>query len=383
MIKKVFPILALCVFSSTLGIGIVSPLLPLYIRDMGATGTGLGIIVASYFISNSICVPIAGRISDRRGRKVFLGIGLLAYSIISLGYIWSSDVSHLALVRLCQGVAGAVTIPIAMAYLGDLSPEGEEGRWQGFATAAFFSGFGFGPLIGGVVTEHLSMTIAFLIMSGLNMLAALIALVFLPESRHRQTSEEFHLSFREMGASGMIRGLFSFRLVQALGRGGIAAFLPILAATTIGLSTSLIGILLTINILAITLCTPLGGFIADRFNRRTLTVVGSILFTVLLAAIPLANNFWQLLTVLLVQGVSAALSMPAAAALTVEEGRKFGMGSTMSIFFLAMSVGMAIGPIMSGGIADWLNIDSVFYFGAAIGLIGTGLFVWFTRQYRG
>ena len=130
MIKKVFPILALCVFSSTLGIGIVSPLLPLYIRDMGASGIWLGIIVASYFISNSVAVPIAGRLSDRRGRKYFLVIGLLAYSIISVGYVWADNVTQLTLIRLVHGVAGAVTIPIAMAYIGDLSPKGEEGKWR-------------------------------------------------------------------------------------------------------------------------------------------------------------------------------------------------------------------------------------------------------------
>ena len=316
MIKKVFPILALCVFSSTLGIGIVAPLLPLYVRDMGATGIWLGIIIAAYFISNSVAVPIAGRLSDRRGRKYFLAIGLLAYSIISLGYIWADNVTHLALLRLVHGVAGAVTIPIAMAYLGDLSPQGQEGKWQGYATAAFFSGFGFGPLMGGVLTEHFGMTVPFLCMSGFNMLAFLIALFFLPEVSRRQTSGDFHLSFREMSASGMIRGLFSFRLVQALGRGGITAFLPIFAAM-IGLSTSLIGILLTINILSITLFTPLGGLIADKVNRKTLIILGSILFTILLAAIPLTNSFGQLLTVLLIQGLSAAISMPAAAALTV------------------------------------------------------------------
>ena len=378
MIKKVFPILALCVFSSTLGIGIVAPLLPLYVRDMGATGIWLGIIIAAYFISNSVAVPIAGRLSDRRGRKYFLAIGLLAYSIISLGYIWADNVTHLALLRLVHGVAGAVTIPIAMAYLGDLSPQGQEGKWQGYATAAFFSGFGFGPLMGGVLTEHFGMTVPFLCMSGFNMLAFLIALFFLPEVSRRQTSGDFHLSFREMSASGMIRGLFSFRLVQALGRGGITAFLPIFAAM-IGLSTSLIGILLTINILSITLFTPLGGLIADKVNRKTLIILGSILFTILLAAIPLTNSFGQLLTVLLIQGLSAAISMPAAAALTVEEGRKYGMGSTMSIFFLAMSIGLAIGPIISGGIADLINVNSVFYFGAVMGIIGTGLFIWFTR----
>jgi len=348
---------------------------------MGATGVWLGVIVAAYFISNSICVPIAGRLSDRRGRKLFLASGLLVYALISLGYVWADNAAQLALIRFFQGIAGAVTIPIAMAYLGDLSPEGAEGRWQGYATAAFFSGFGFGPLLGGVVSEHFGMNVAFFSMSGLNLLAAFIAFVFLPESVQRQASEEFHLSFREMSTSGMIRGLFSFRLAQALGRGGIAAFLPIFAAA-IDLSTGLIGVLLTVNILSITLFTPLGGLIADRFNRKALIILGNILFAVLLAAIPLTNSFWLLLTVLLIQGLSTALSMPAAAALTVEEGRKYGMGSTMSVFFLAMGIGQAVGPIMSGAIVDWLNLNSVFYIGAVLGVIGAILFGWFARHHR-
>lgn len=381
MIKKVFPILALCIFTSTLGIGIISPLLPLYISDMGATGIWLGVIVAAYFISNSVCVPIAGRLSDRRGRKSFLTIGLLAYSIISLGYIWSTDITHLAMVRLLHGVAGALTIPIAIAYIGDLSPAGEEGKWQGYATASLFSGFGFGPFLGGALTEHFGMTTAFLAMSGLNLLAFLIALFFLPEISRRKTGADPHLSFKEMSTSNMIRGLFSYRLAQALGRGGIMAFLPIFA-TTIGLSISLIGTLLSINILSVALFTPLGGIMADRFRRRTLIIIGSTFFTVSLAMIPLTNSFSQLLAVLLIQGISGALSMSAAGALTVEEGRKYGMGSTMSIFFLAMGIGMAAGPIISGAISDWLNVSSVFYFGGVTGLIGTGLFIWFTRQYH-
>jgi len=382
MIKKVFPILALCVFSSTLGIGVVAPLLPLYIRDMGTTGTWLGIIVAAYFISNSIAVPIAGRLSDRRGRKLFLTIGLLAYSIISLGYVWADNVTYLTLVRLLHGVAGAMTIPIAVAYLGDLSPEGEEGKWMGYANAAFFSGFGFGPLLGGVVTEHFGMNIAFFTMSGLNLLAFLIALLFLPEISRRKTREESSLSFKEIITSDMVRGLFSYRLTEAVGRGGITTFLPIFA-TMIGLSISLIGMLISVNILSVTLFAPLAGMIADRFNRRTITFFSILLFTILLVAIPLTNSFWQLLAVLLTQGLSAAISMSASAALGVEEGRKFGMGSTMSIIFLAMSIGMAVGPIVSGGVAELANVSSVFYLVAVIGLIGTGLFGWFTRGYRG
>jgi MFS family permease len=382
MMRKVFPILGLCVFSSTLGIGIVSPLLPLYVKNMGATSIWLGIIVAAYFASNSIATPIAGRLSDRRGRKIFLIIGLVTYSIVSLGYVFAQTPPHLALVRLVQGLAGAVTVPIAMAYLGDLSPKGAEGKWMGYANSAFFSGFGFGPLMGGVLTEQFGQTVTFLTMGGLNLLAAIIALFFLPEAPQRKTETNVpFLSFKEF-SSGIIKGLFSFRLVQALGQGGITAFLPIFAAS-LGLSTSRIGILLTINILSMTAITPLGGFIADRFNRRTLVTFGGILGAILLVAIAFTGGFGQLLAILLIQGIGVALSMPSATALVVEEGRKFGMGSTMSAFYLAMGIGMALGPIISGGIADAANVSWVFYFGAIMGVIGTSCFVWFARHYRG
>jgi len=383
MIKKVFPILALCVFSATLGIGIISPLLPLYISSMGATGVGLGIIMASYHISNSVAVPIVGRQSDRRGRKVFLATGLLIYSITSVGYVFADNVVLLSVVRLFQGVAGAMVLPIAIAYLGDLSPEGEEGKWMGYANAAFFSGFGFGPFIGGVVTENFGQNPAFFILIGLNLLAFFIAFIFLPEVSHRKTSEEEGpaLSFKEMTGNNMVKGLFSFRMAQALGRGGIGTFLPIYAAL-IGISTSLIGMLLTVNILSVTLLSPVGGMIADRFNRRTITIISSVLFAVVLVAIPHANGFVPLLFVLLVQGLTAAVSMPAATALVVEEGRTYGMGSTMSVFFVAMGVGIAVGPIISGGIHDSMGINWVFYFGAVMGAVGSVLFAWFTRGYQ-
>ncbi|MDO8687618.1 MAG: MFS transporter, partial [Dehalococcoidales bacterium] len=362
MIKKVFPILAVCLFSSTLGMGIVAPLLPLYLKDMGATGIWLGIIIAAYFISNSVAVPIVGRLSDRKGRKIFLTVGLLTYSIISLGYLWSGNVTLLALLRFVQGIAEAATIPVSLAYIGDLSPEGEEGKWMGYANAAFFSGFGLGPLLGGVMAEHFGMTATFLSMSGLNLFAFFIALLFLPGTNPRKAIMDSHLSFKEMSLSTMVRGLFSSRLGQSLGVGGFVTFLPLFAAM-IGLRTSLIGTLLSVNILAMTLFAPLVGILADRFSRRTLTILGYLLAAVLLAVIPLTTSFWQLLAVLLVQGLSSAIALSASSALTVEEGRKFGMGSTTSILFMAGSIGMAFGPIISGGIAEVLNIDLVFYFG--------------------
>jgi MFS family permease len=379
MIKRVFPILALSIFSSMLGVGIISPMLPLYAENMGATGIWIGIIFASFSISNTVATPIMGRLSDRSGRKLLLSIGLLSYSIISLGYMWANSVSQLTLVRLVQGVAGGMVIPIAQAYIGDISPKGEEGKWMGYFNAAFYTGFGCGPLMGGALTDHFGMNVAFSAMGGLNLLAFLVVAISLPEIRPRKMTSSPRSSFKEMSASGMVKGLFSFQLVFALGRGTFATFLPIFAAIYIGLSPTLIGVLVAVNILLMSLFQAYGGNIADRLNRKTLVIVGSLANAASLALIPLGGSFWQLLGICAFIGASGAIASPAASALSVEEGRRFGMSSTMAILAMALSIGMAIGPLLGGVIADFVDINLVFYFGAGMGLIGTGLFIWFAR----
>lgn len=379
MLKKVFPILAISIFSAMLGVGLIVPLLPLYASGMGASGAELGVIFAGFGISNTVATPIMGRLSDRRGRKLFLCIGLASYAILSLGYVWAANVSQLTLVRVIQGVAGAMIIPIAMAYVGDLSPEGEEGKWMGYANAAFFGGFGIGPLLGGTLAEHFGMNVSFYSMGCFCLLAFLVTVLFLPEIGQRKIGEKGRLSLKDMSTSPMVRGLFSFRLAQAVGNGGLMTFLPIFAATYIGLGPALIGVLLAVNMLPMMVLLVPAGRLADRFNRKALVILGNLMYLITLVLIPLAHTFWQQIWLCLPRAIGGAISMPAATALTVEEGRKFGMGSTMSILMMAMGIGMAVGPPLSGVIADSVDVNAVFYFGGIVGLIGTGLFAWFTR----
>jgi len=381
MIQKVFPILALSIFSSLLGAGIVVPLLPLYAESLGATGIWMGVIFAGFSISHAISTPISGRISDRKGRKLLLSIGLLAYTIMSLSFVWVETVLQLVLIRFLQGAAGGMIIPIAQAYIGDVCPEGEEGRWMGYANAAFFTGFGIGPLMGGTLAEHLGMNVAFYAMAGLNLLAFLIVVRFLPEVRHKKLGMNPPLSFRELSTNSTIRGLFSFRLALSLGRATFMVFLPIYAATYLGLNPALTGVLLATHILLSSLLgVPSGRLLADRFSRRGLIVIGSLISVSYLALVPLTSSFSQVLLLCIFGSLGGALSMPAASAMTVREGRKFGMGSTIAVFSIAFSMGMTIGPILSGAIRDFAGINAAFYSGAAMVLVGTGLFAWFTRR---
>lgn len=364
-----------------LGSGIVVPLLPLYAESLGANGFWLGVIFAGFSISRTLFTPIFGRLSDRHGRKPFISVGLLSYAFISLGFIWADTIPLLVLVRFLHGVAGGMILPIAQAYVGDISPEGEEGKWMGYANAAFFSGFGFGPLMGGVLAEHLGMEIAFLTMGGFSLLAFFIAVFFLPEVAHKKLAAGPHLSFKEMRASSMVKGLFSLHLTLTLGRAAFFTFLPIYGASVLGLSPGSIGVLLSINILLLSLLGIPSGRIADRLNRRFLIVLGCLVSFSYLVLIPLVQDFWQLLVLCALGSLGGAIAIPAASALAIEEGRKFGMGSTIALFSVALSIGMAVGPILGGTIADFAEVNFVFYFGAVTALIGAGLFGWFTRSH--
>ena len=380
MIRRVFPILALAIFSSMLGAGIVVPLLPLYAESMGATGLWLGFIFAAFSISRTIFTPVFGRLSDRKGRKFILSIGLFTYALISFTFVLAADVYQLVLIRLVHGVAGAMIIPIAQAYIGDLSPEGEEGKWMGYSNAAFFSGFGFGPLMGGLLTAEWGMDLAFIAMGILNLLAFSIAVMLLPRSDLRKLAAASTMSFLDMRHSSTMVGLFSFRLAIALGRSSFFTFLPLFAAMGLGLPANLIGILIAVHVLLMSMLGVPGGRVADIFNRRALVIIGSMVTFAYLFLVPLSPNFGLLLSLCILGSVGSAIATPAAMAMTVEEGRKYGMGSAIAAITMALSIGMAVGPILSGAIVDFVNINAAFYFSAGLALVGAGLFVWFTRS---
>jgi len=328
-------------------------------------------------------MPIVGHLSDQKGRKIFICTGLFVYAVISLGYVWADSVSGLTFIRLIHGVASAMIIPIAQAYIGELSPEGEEGRWMGYFNAAFFTGFGFGPLMGGLLTEYFTTNAAFYSMGAPNLLAFILAIFFLPEVRHRkEIKQNIRQAFSRMRESNVIKGLFSFRLVYAMGRGNLVTFLPLFGASCLNpeLSPGQIGALLAIYMLLISVSQSLVGRIADVFNKRALIIIGGSIHLTFLALIPTMHNFWQLLALCVFGSLGGILSMPASSALTVEEGRRYGMGSTFGIFNMAMSIGMATGPIIGGFIADAVNISSVFLFGASVEFCGILMFSWFTRR---
>jgi DHA1 family multidrug resistance protein-like MFS transporter len=380
MNRKVFGILVATMLISAMGISILVPLLPVYASNLGATGLELGIVFAGFGISHAIFLPIVGKFSDRFGRKVFLCTSLSCLVPISLSYIWAQSALHLIIIRCLQGIATTMHLPVAQAYLGDLTPAGEEGRWMGYFSAFLLASLGLGPLFGGLMADLLGMSAAFMAMAALNLIGLIATIIWLPEVPRKTMTKKETLSIAELRRSDILKGTFTFRLAVGFSTGILLTFLPVLASQRLGLSMSLVGVLLACRT-PISLMQTITGRLADRLNRRVLVAIGSIFGLIFMALLPTSASFWTLLVILSVSAAGITLAMPAATALVVEEGRTYGMGAAMAIFMMAMTIGQGVGPILLGGVVDVLGVEAAFYYGGTIPLIGIVLFVWFTRNY--
>jgi DHA1 family multidrug resistance protein-like MFS transporter len=378
MNKNAFAVVVSTMFISMLGMGIVVPLLPIYADHMGASALEIGLISAGFSIALTVFLPLMGRFSDRFGRKVFLCSGLAGLTIASLGFIWAQTPLHLIIVRCFQGFSATMHLPLAQAYLGDITPEGEEGKWMGYFNAILFSGMGVGPLFGGVLTDLFGMNAAFLVMAALNLLGLVSTIIFLPEVAKKTPVQKQFTSFTYLRKSAILKGAFAFRMAIGFGTASFMTFLPIFANNNIGLSTSLIGVLLASR-MPVSLVQSFSGTLADKYNRRVLVIIGGACALVATALLPASGSFWALLALYGFATFGAAFALPAATAYVVEEGRVFGMGASMALFMMAMQIGTGVGPILLGGVVDLLGIGSAFFAGAGILLIGICVFIWYTR----
>lgn len=349
----------------------VSPLMPIYSQSLGATGIWLGAIFSGFSLARIIFMPLVGKLSDKRGRKVFITSGLLFYSLLSLGYILAQNLPQLIAVRFLHGVASAMVVPIAMAYIGEISPPGKEGKYLGTFNIALFFGFGMGPLLGGVVTDKFSQTASFMSMGGLSLLSFFSVLFFLPRSRgFKSRSSGRSFSFKLLLRDRILQGLVLFRASYAFGRGLVVTFLPIFAASH-RINLTQIGVLISSTILLNSILQYPFGKLADRYDKKRLLLLGSGISVFMLFLIPLGHTFTKLFLIALALGVGGGISMPAGTSLAAIVGKKkSGMGSTMGIYSMAMSAGLIFGPLTGGVIQGFWGINLVFILGGLISIFG-------------
>lgn len=375
-----FRVLLLSVFMAMVGLGIISPIIPNYASDLGASGIYIGLIYSSFSFSRVILQTPVGRLADTYSKKKIIVAGLIVYTVISVVYTYVTSPEMLILVRVFHGVGSSMMMPVAMAYAMNLTPKGEEGKYMGYMNTALFSGFGAGPFIGGYIYENYSTRMVFNTMSVLVAISLVLTILLVPdEASLGMKPRQSPAPIREILGNKTLSSILIYRAVNALGRGTIMSFLPLFAVQILGLSSTNIGIILSTGIfLNAFLQTPMG-ILADRVNRKTLLIGGGLLASVGYFYMVQTGTIAEIFVARMTVSMGSALSLPAVTAIIAEEGRELGSGSTVGVFNTAMSIGQIIGPVFSGFLLDTYGMGSVFYFSGFISVISVIAF-WVTSR---
>jgi DHA1 family multidrug resistance protein-like MFS transporter len=369
--KRAFVTLFIVMFVTMLGMGIVGPLMVIFAKSMGASGFWLGLMYSGFALTRATMQPVCGWFSDKMSRKTFMVVGLFLYVFVSLGYAIAADVYQLTGVRLLHGLGSAMVIPVAEAYIGDIIPKGKEGTYMGLFWMSLYLGMAAGPLLGGTLTDLYGMNSAFYTMAAVAGVAFLLLVFFVPAIQpHERHGQGKVTPVRIMLKDNKIKAVGLYLAARAVLRQSISAFLPLYAVQNMGLSVSEAGMLVTVYLLTEALSQIWVGPLADRFDRKTLMIIGGIFAAVLGFFLNQMVTSWTMLLILIPIAIMGTIGRVPAIAFNVENGLKYGrMGSSMGITNAAQDMGSFIGPFFTGWALDYYGLGSVFYVGSIFGVI--------------
>ena len=153
--------LVLAVFTVSVGFGVVLPLLPYLIERLLGAGAEAaqisrhtGLLTAVYTLSLFLFAPLWGRLSDRRGPRGVLLIGLIGFGVTMLVFAFVESLAAVYAERFLSGVFAAAVTPVAAAVIGNLTTT-EQGRVRllAFGSMASITGFLLGPMLGVFITR--------------------------------------------------------------------------------------------------------------------------------------------------------------------------------------------------------------------------------------
>ena len=379
--RKNLLILSFTLLVVMLGYSIAMPLLPFYIETFGVGGTELGWLMSTYSLMQLVCAPVWGILSDRYGRKPILSVGILGYTICLFLIGLAQSFTMLFVARSLSGILSSATMPTAMAYIGENSPQKERSKGMGQLGAAVGIGVIIGPLLGGLLSAR-SLALPFFVGSGLAFLSLLLVVFFLPESRSAQGLQEdtaqarasrslhpraFDLYARILlGPAGILLLLI---LIMSFGMTNFQGMIGLYAIDKFAFNTKQVGsIWMLMGIILILGQGVLVGPLSRRLGELQLIKLGLLGGALGFAAVALAVNYLTVMLalsffILALSVIGPSLNSYISTFAEQQQGALMGLNSACT------SLGRVIGPLWGGYIYD-VNVAYPFLSGAATLMLG-------------
>jgi DHA1 family multidrug resistance protein-like MFS transporter len=364
-------ILAFSLLVVMLGFGMVIPVFPFLIDELGASGSALGLLVATAALTEFLFGPIWGSISDRVGRKPILMIGMFGYALAMFLFGIANQIWMLIAFRALSGVLSSATITTTMAYIGDSTSEKARGGGMGLLGAVAGAGTVIGPGIGGLLAGG-SLTTPFFVSSALALVSVVLVAILLPESLPREArgTQEQKIKlvrFDELwhALTGPIGMLLLIAFLATFGTSNFESIFGLYMLKKLDYGPEQVGWILTlVGAIALVGRGLLTGVVTGRWGEPTVIkaslLVGSVGFVLLL----LASTFATVLVTTGIYTCSITFLRPSIHSLTSKR-TTIGQGASMGLSNSFVSLGRILGPIYAGIVFD-INPNYPYISGALI-----------------
>ena len=263
---------------------ILNVALPTLQAELAASGSTLQWMVDAYLLVFAGLLLVFGTLGDRLGRKLALQSGIALFGLASLGALVADSAGQVIAIRALMGVGAALIMPATLSIIANVFPPEERGKAIGIWAALAAVGIGLGPLAGGLLIEWFDWSAVFLVNVPVALVAVLLGIRFVPESRDPQPGA-FDVAGAVLSTAGFT--VLVYAIIEAPGTGwGSATILGLLAA-----SAGLLAAFVWWEARAAHPMLDLGFFRSVRFSIGTLAV--SVAFFALLGGIFALTQYLQ------------------------------------------------------------------------------------------
>lgn len=351
----------------------------------------IGIAISSTALISSLGQPIGGSVSDAfNRRKIFAvsGLGLLTATIPF--YLVTNTYGGVLVLRIIQGIAGAMLVPSIAAIINSESDGDSRGESFGIYNTLRLVGFGFGPIVAGAVISLGPYNVFSYVISGVDAafwvtmigsgIGFLIVLLFVKEPNRVKTNDEQYSSIFEVLRSDKFRLIFILGLTNFLLAASIAVFITLEGPVSERLNQSsfMFSLQFSAAILANTISQTPVGRISDNYGRKPLILLGFLILIPSITVQGFVIGSYQMLFARIVQGVSVALVFAPSLALAGDMAEDRNPGLYLSVLTGGFQLGIAAGPTVSGLLFSIGGFSTPFVFSglaATMGLILVQLYI--------
>lgn len=343
---------------------VYSPILSVYAASLGASFTTVGVIVGAYgFVQMLLRIPI-GIWSDRLGRRLPLLYAGHFFNLLGcLGLTLAPNAAWLVLARGVFGISAATWVGFTVLYASYFPPH-ETPKAMGVVSAVNGISLTIFIGLGGQIAEVWGMASTFYVGAVLAVLGIVTTIPVAEKRVPRKSS-----TVRQIRSAMTHPIVITTALISALNQYVIWAttfgFIP-LYADGLGASKSALGVIGVIALLPYTLASLVNHRIASRLGENRALFAGILVMAMMAFVVPLIRNLLILAITQGISGIGRGMTYPLLMGLSIRQIPVQDRATAMGVFQATYAIGMFLGPMTCGALADVFGLSGAFVVAGAI-----------------